>query len=239
MSVILDALRKLDRERASRQSGKANIAVEILTPDLPRRGKRILFYFAAVSLATAVITYAVMVELGFLSKPSPPAPVNPPSPSQLVSPAPLPREQVPSGQDQVSRVRPKIQTPVKSQPSAESKASAKGETPAESRIPATSLDEEEEEEMEVDVPRRKIKKTAEPIPKKSATTPQSLRVSGIVWHEEPPRRLAVINGMIMTEGSVIEGVKIEEIYPTGIRLSQEGRLFELSLSGILQEVQTK
>jgi type II secretory pathway component PulC len=134
----------------------------------------------------------------------------------------------------------KIQTPVKSLPPAQSKAPAKRETPVESRTPATSLDDEDDDdETEQDVPPRKIRKTAEPTPKKSATTPQSLRVSGIVWHEEPSRRLAVINGMIMTEGSVFEGVKIEEIHPTGIRLSQEGRLFELSLSGILQEVQMK
>ena len=35
MSLILDALKKLDREKSSRRNGTANIAVEILRPDAP------------------------------------------------------------------------------------------------------------------------------------------------------------------------------------------------------------
>jgi len=261
MSVILEALKKLDREKSSRRSRTANIAVEILRSDLPRPRKRILLYFAAVSLATATITYAVIVEFGFFSKSSPPAPVkppvpsqqvapsppqpgsppkslssrpvNPPAQSQQVAPAPLSREPVREGQHDASRVPPKVQTPVKGQPSGESKASAKREAPAESRTPATSLDEEEEEEEEVDVAPRKIGKTAEPAPKKSATTSPSLRVSGIVWREEPSERLAVINGMILREGGEIEGAKVEEIHSNRVRFSYKDRPFEISLGSSL------
>jgi hypothetical protein len=35
--------------------------------------------------------------------------------------------------------------------------------------------------------------------------------------------------MISTEGAVIEGVKVEEIYPNRVRLSQNGRPFEILL----------
>jgi len=69
MSVILDALKKLDREKSSRRSATANIAVEILSPDLPRPGKRIPLYAAIAllaSIATAAITYSVNGE-GWLS----------------------------------------------------------------------------------------------------------------------------------------------------------------------------
>ena len=92
MSEILDALKKLDREKASRRDGAANIAVEILTPGLPRPGKRLLLYVTMVSLtaiAAAVITYAVMVTLGVLPESAPPARVNPPAPTQQVPPASL------------------------------------------------------------------------------------------------------------------------------------------------------
>ena len=67
MSVILDALKKLEREKSSRRSGAANIAFEILKPDLPRPGKRIPLYVAIAfltSIATAAITYSVMVKSG-------------------------------------------------------------------------------------------------------------------------------------------------------------------------------
>ena len=60
-------------------------------------------------------------------------------------------------------------------------------------------------------------------------TPSSLRLSAIVWHEEPSKRIAVINGTITTEQSVIEGVKIEVIYPNRVRLSHNGRPFEILL----------
>ena len=92
MSVILNALKKLDREKSLRRSGTANIAIEILKPDLPRPEKRIKMSFVIVTvtaLATAALTYAV-VEFGFVSKSSPPAIVSPPAPSQQVAPAPNP-----------------------------------------------------------------------------------------------------------------------------------------------------
>ena len=145
MSIILDALKKLDREKSSRRNGTANIALEILRPDLPRPGKRIPLYFVAISLtaiATIAITYAVMVEFGFLSKSSvpgpmnppapsqqaapapldsdsllkssPPVPMNPPVPSQQVAPAPPSREPVRDTRDEINRVPPKIQNPSES-----------------------------------------------------------------------------------------------------------------------------
>jgi general secretion pathway protein B len=218
MSLILDALKKLDREKLSRRNGTVNIAVEILRPDLPRPGKRIPLYFAAVSLtavATAAITYAVMAEFGFLSKSSPPVPVNPPALNQQVAPAPLPPEPVRDAREEMSRVPPKIQNP------------------PESKVPVPSLGEEKESQNaiseEADVAPVETRKPAEPTPNASATTPPSLKLSGIVWSEEPSKRLAVINGTITTEGSVIQGVKVVEIYPTHVVLSHNGRPFEISL----------
>ena len=91
MSLILDALKKLDREKSSRRNGTSNIAVEILRPDATRPGKRIPLYLLVVALTavvTAALTYAV-VEFRFLSKPSPPATLHPPSMSPEPRLAPL------------------------------------------------------------------------------------------------------------------------------------------------------
>jgi type II secretory pathway component PulC len=57
----------------------------------------------------------------------------------------------------------------------------------------------------------------------------SIRISGIVWSEEPSRRLAVINGIALTEGALIEEVQVLEIYPTRVRFSHQGRPFEIHL----------
>jgi predicted nuclease with RNAse H fold len=40
----------------------------------------------------------------------------------------------------------------------------------------------------------------------------------------------MINGMILSEGSILEGVKVLEIHPTYVRLSHNGRPFEISIN---------
>ena len=55
-----------------------------------------------------------------------------------------------------------------------------------------------------------------------------LKISGIIWHEQPAMRRAVINGSFATEGSQIQGVKVVEILPTRVRFSYKDQVFELS-----------
>jgi general secretion pathway protein B len=274
MSVILEALKRLDREKASRRGGAANIASEILKPDLPRPEKGVQVPFVAILLAvvaTVGLTYGV-AKLGFVSKSSPPAslappassrqaalpppdsgvlpkspasvaagfppvsqqaapaapptsgilqklstpaPVIPPAPSQQATPASVSQEPaVDEARDEMSRVPPKI------------------ETPAEIKNPATSQGEKETDKVAPEkakgVPEDR-KPSAEAAPVRPDTTPSLLRVSAIVWHEDPAKRVAMINGMIANEGSVIEGMRVEEIHPTRVRLSGNGRTFEISL----------
>jgi general secretion pathway protein B len=80
-----------------------------------------------------------------------------------------------------------------------------------------------------DVPGADAKKTAEPMLPGSAVTPPSLKLSAIVWYEEPTKRFAVINGVISYEGSVIEGAKVVEIYPDRVRFLQNDRHFEVPM----------
>jgi type II secretory pathway component PulC len=68
-------------------------------------------------------------------------------------------------------------------------------------------------------------------PDKSNTTPLSLRISGIIWSEDPSKRVAVINGSSITEGSLIEGVEVVEIHPTRVRFSRNNQFFEIPLGG--------
>lgn len=251
MSVILDALRKLDREKLSRRKGTANIAVEILRPDLTHPGRRIPTYIVTVAvaaIAAAAITYGVILEFGFLSKSSPPAtkavpapsqqappaspesavpskPANPPIASQQVPPASVPRVPVRNTQEEMSRVSPKVQSP------AEKRDRADVKIPVETKSPATPVvDKKTGQDVtpkEVDI---LPKKTTEPTPNIAAANPASLKLSAIVWYEDPSRRFAMINGIIATEGSSVEGVKVVEINPTSVRLLHDGQYFEISMS---------
>ena len=285
MSLILDALKKLDREKSSRRTRTGNIAVEILRPDRTFPGKRIRLYFAAVfitAIAAAAITYGMMAGFGFSSKSSPPARINPPSPSQEVAASAPSREPIREVRDEISRVPPKIQTPAENRadskslatsgpqpspgpasakpskpevapppPSSEPVREARGdisqippkvvspaESETESRTESKDLAAVQDEKKasqkvapeEASVAPGNAKKAAEPTPKESTSNPPSLTLSGILWQEEPSERRAMINGIILSEGSVIEGVKVLEIHPTRVRLSHNGRPFEISIN---------
>jgi len=262
MSVILDALRKLDREKLSRRRGTANIAVEILRPDLTHPGRRIPIYIVTVAvaaIAAAAITYGVMSKFGFLSRSSPPATKAAPVPGQQVAPASpvskeavvpsklsiptsanppaatqqIPRASVPSvpvrdEQDEISRVLPKVQSP------AEKKDRADVKIPVETKSSATPVVDKKQSQdsipKEVNTAPVSTKKTPEPTPGISAADPASLKLSAVVWYEDPSRRFAMINGIIATEGSYVEGVKVVEINPTSVRLLHDGQYFEISMS---------
>jgi general secretion pathway protein B len=270
MSLILDALKKLDREKSSRRNGTSDIAAEILRPDptLPSKGIPLyLLLVALTAVVTAAITYAV-VEFRFLPKPSPPVTLSHPSMSQELAPNPLHSVNSSSSEPIQSPVPGQPTGPGPSNPGVQVKSSlppAPGlpapspqvvpapvshepihETRDEiSRVPAKSDARvesktapiptgEKEPGQDVTVERGTVAPGSTEQPSErpltgSASTPPSLKLSAIVWHDEPSKRIAVINGTITTEQSVIEGVKIEEIYPNRVRLSHNGRLFEILL----------
>jgi general secretion pathway protein B len=268
MSVILDALKKLDREKSARRTGMPNIAAEILRPDLPRPGKRILLYLAAVSIATAVITYAVVMEFGFLSRSSPPAVQSPPEPTKQISSAPSETGSVPKSSPIVTASPTATVTPPQQTKRAESTLSESGSLvkslpPEELTPPAATqspepirdardeirrvppkIQSDAENKTPASSPGKKeaipnlLSREAVVIPQtrkvpEPPTTPPPLRISGIVWSEEPLKRIAVINGAVFTEGSVIEGMTILEIYPTRVRFSQNDLAFEIPLGSTI------
>jgi hypothetical protein len=250
MSVILDALKKLDREKSFRKNMTANIAVEILKPDLPRPGKRFPRYVATIfltAMAAAVITYFTMVD--FLPKSLPPSPVNPPAPSkgivpapmefhfplkssvpapvnppassQQVTPAPASREAVQEVRDEIDRKGPKPPTPPESKITVESKPAA------------ASVDEKKAKpnliREETETPSSNIKKIPEQATTGSPTNPPSLKLSAIVWYEDPSMRFAMVNGLKASEGTIVEGVKVVEIKPTSVRFMYNDKYFEISM----------
>ena len=105
--------------------------------------------------------------------------------------------------------------------------------PDENKSPAISAEDKKASQSviseKVDVTPGNTKKTIG-TPNESATTPPLLKLSVIVWYEQPSERFAMINGMKANEGSVIEGVKVVEIHPTSVRFLYNGQHFEISMS---------
>jgi hypothetical protein len=272
MSLILDALKKLDREKAFIRKVTTNIADEILKTDPDRSGKKFWFYFTAVSftaVAAAGITYGVMAGFGLLSKATPPAPMNPARVSPQVESAPIAREPVQEAPVVTSRVSPKVRddveskkpslqdsspgasvtagkqasqqaesVPIAREPRREAqegvnlavpKASGNVESKRPSGSPADKKAEPKVAPGETIVPAGNAKTTTQSAVSESESATPSLRLSGIVWSEAPSERYAVINGAIISEGALIQGVKVEEIFPNRVRLSHKGRSFEIRL----------
>ncbi len=285
MSVILEALKKLDREKPYRGNGRSNIGVDILKPDLPHPVKRIRLYFLIVALTvvtTLAVTYALMVKLGLPLRLSPskpvhpislnqqiepaplesklrteshPGPVSPPAEGQQVVPAAVSREPV-GIREKESQMYPKIETPaegkttaetkalvetkptseikaplVETKPASETKALVETKPAPETKTPVASLGEKKTVMPEkVEAVQGSARKAAETPPNVSTTTPPLLKLSAIVWYEDPSMRFAMINGIKATQGSEIEGVKVVEINPSSVRFLQNGRYFEISMT---------
>lgn len=259
MSVILDVLKKLDREKPSRRNEAPNIAIDILRPDLPRSRKKITLYITIISftaMATAIITFSLMKNFGLLSKSSSPVPVNPPVSSRQTRPAPMemdsqtkslppapvsPRapkqpveptssskETVRETKEEINKVIPKMEAPPETQALTETKVLIESKpftAPPEEKKPSQNVIPEKKEPA----PATTLKKGPEPSGSESPANPPSLKLSVIVWYEDPTMRFAMINGLKVVEGGVIEGVKVVEIKPTSVRLLHNNRFFEISM----------
>jgi hypothetical protein len=112
MSLILDALKKLDREKAFIRKVTANIADEILKSDPVRPRKKPPLYIAGGLLtvcATAALTYVVTMNLGFLVKTAPPASTSPPGIDRHVESPPPSQEPAREAQEAILPPPPKGQ----------------------------------------------------------------------------------------------------------------------------------
>ncbi len=246
MSIILDALKKLDRERSCPPDGPPDIDIEILRSDPPPREKRIPLYFATVfltAIAAVAITYAVVVWFGLPLKSRPPVSVNSPSPKQQVKPAfpeatstqkPRPPSSVSSSAPSQEVIpAPPSHEPARASGEETSSEPSKIQSPPEKKDPATSLGEKKEGQdvvsKEADTALGNKGKGVGTIPSGSVTIPPSLRITAIGWDEDPSKRFAFVNGMMVHEGDIIEEAKIVEIYPKRIRFLQNGQYFELRM----------
>jgi hypothetical protein len=63
----------------------------------------------------------------------------------------------------------------------------------------------------------------------SAAMPR-LSVTGIAWQNDGTVHYAVVNGQSVSEGSMVDGARVEKIFPDRVSFSCQNRSFEVSLS---------
>ena len=227
MSYILDALKKMEREKArtSDQSGMTMITGDLFSEGAPRpvtgNGWKLAGVAAlAASLAVAVTWFllAPARKKPIESVSAPMAEKAAPRPALVVSPPPAP---------------PKPLTPprVVSPHAVPGMAAHQGVKPASPRgakvAAARPKPHKRREEHPAAVRRRQA-----PLKPAVATTapPTDVKVSGIAWQDERKGRRAVINGFLLKEGSVVSGARVTEIQKDRVRFTQPGGAFDLMLA---------
>jgi len=220
MSSILEALKKLEDEKSARLSGGGNIAGKVVKPGRrPKEQPKWLLPLGIIVVAAISVLATYFATL------------------------PSRRDERPIGSTLPEPVTT-TQQPAATQSRQFSAPSALSAPPA--SIPSSIL----RDEPVPPSPAIKAEKRASPInalprqpgseagqAEKSAELPQlaapsdlpQLKVAGIAWQKGNAERMAIVNGKPVTEGEVVEGAKVEEIFPDRVRFSYNEKTFDIPL----------
>lgn len=224
MSFILDALKKLEREKAARSSAGVNISEGILRGDHRgrRAGKRPATAIAVTAVAALLVIGVVVAGVMFLKRDTPvretsglpgeghrreavsslPERPQPPVAAKTPSGLELPPVASPSSPVAAPREIPQMRSPARAPA-----RMASGADPGEGAP----------ERQEVGSP----------------PAGAELKVSGIAWQERRAARRAVVNGQLVPEGTLSGCFTVKEIFQNRVRFQGNGRTFDVYISGPL------
>lgn len=218
MSLILDALKKLEREKAAQSSKTSDIAASILEQKPAVRSRRPMVLIGALALTAAVSMAGMYVAFLMNNKPAPL--------STSAQPAPAPQPKTGPAQAETSAPLPVAAEPVKASPV------TAGAPPAAVKVPSAAVKESSVKEKVVpDKPKRgqPEKKASETPPGATPARPDFI-ISALIWFDEPSERRAVINGKSVREGDIIDGFRVEHIHPSYVRFVKNGKPFEVNMN---------
>jgi general secretion pathway protein B len=220
MSSILEALKKLEDEKSARLSGGGNIAGKVVKPG--RRVKEqprwlLPLGIVVVAAVAVVVTYIVTLT----SHRDEPSIVSTQTESNSTNQQPVSKE---SRQFSVPSTSPGS---LPSMPSTEVRDEPIPPSPSikvEKRAsPINSLPRKPESES------GQAEKSSEPPQLAVPSDHPSLKVAGIAWQRGNSERMAIVNGKPVTEGEIVEGAKVEEIFPDRVRFSYDEKTFDIPL----------
>lgn len=210
MSLILDALRKMEQERRSRRGSGQDLRPEVLRYRLAARPEHPSRY--PMVIVGAVLLFAG-IGAGFVLKgnkgevlsqakqdfaamtTAPPSPVGAPAavlPAEPAAPPALPN-------------RP-VAAPLAAEP-----AQPRPPRPVAVPAPVAAMPQREEAGA------------------MQGVAPE-IAISGIAYQDERRMRRAVLNGQLVGEGAEIAGARVVEIKESRVRLSRGGQVFEVPFS---------
>jgi hypothetical protein len=244
MSSILEALKKLDRERTERKNVAVNIEEEILKS--PSSGVVAKSRYRALLLLLAgsvIVLLALLIfiwwrpfttdgnsreniavrqkvpaldasKTGRMPIPSPTSQPSPVEKKEQASVPPAPERKTDQKVFHPTKEPPIQPRPVRPLPAPEPKTTAV--VPARPDPGVKSV-----VPTPTPAPRKKAKPAVRPLP--------SLSVSGIAFREDRSSRLAIINGEAVGIGEKIEGAKVVDIMEEKIHFIYHGRKFTLGI----------
>lgn len=197
MSHILDALQKVQDQKAAKLKQSAMTAGILLEPPVRRKNEKQLYLIASVAVvvfcAAALVIWSSVKALKPDSKETVPAEaIHQPKTVTLPPAPPLP---------------PPVIAP-----------------PAQTALP-----------LPPQIPATPTQRTAKKISEHStnypviSSAPEGVKLTGIAWQENQRTRRAVINDILVGEGTVIAGAKVIEIRPDMVRFEKNGAVFEVIL----------
>lgn len=225
MSSILKALRKLEQEKNTRKSGVVDVTGQVIykREQRPRRQNwRVPLSMAAVGITTAIGTYALTTVYSHNGSEHS-APVSPAVRQQIQAAAPLqPEVAAPTSQDTILPVAVLAKKTVVPEhfPPALPLLKGRKETPS---TPTAAPQPTVAPSQPSPTPAHQ--QAAVPAQAVAASLP-TLNVSGVAY-EADGGKFAIINGVAVTEGSVVAGAKVEEIQQDRIRLTFGQRSFDV------------
>ncbi len=224
MSSILKALQKLEQEKATHRQGAPDVAADIVKPAAARQRSPWLLpaAMAGMTILAVIVTYTLMG--GFSRHPPVPAAAVPPavSPPEGIAPAVTPA--VSPVTEIISPARP-IPDDRKSQ------RQPAPELPAGTAVPQQALHRQHPSPLPEPQgqPAPPLPAKVEPVAPPATATLPALKVTGIAWQKDNASRLAMINGAAVLEGGMVEGARVEEIFPDKVRLTVGKRTIDVPL----------
>ncbi|MCL2760157.1 MAG: hypothetical protein FWD70_00710, partial [Desulfuromonadales bacterium] len=209
MSLILDALRKMEQEKAKKNQDKADIRPDVLRyRGNARKSSNNKGIFIAIGIVVLILIIAVLWLLLSVSKKhkairqqplatnlsqqAAPA-IRPPQPQAAPVQSTAPPVQSPAPPQQTSKL-----TVVKVIPPAQSQSP----TQRTSKLTVTKVIHSAAQPAPHPKPAH-VKQPEKPAPQVTASVPAGITVSGIAWQDNRRLRRAVVNGSLVSEGRLI------------------------------------
>jgi len=201
MSLILDALKKLEKDKNTHRKRPVRIASDILLTGEPASRRKTLFLTAGLAgIAVAALVLTLVIVNPFSDRT--------PVPEQVTAPSAPDRIAASAAAPEAASFRKQKRT-----------------------ASEDDAWEEEGETGAVAVPKRKAMPSPVPdkTPVLDKVQIPALTVSGIVWVEDRRVRKAMVNGEIVGEGVRLGKTTVLEIHPDHVLFSHEGREFSVYL----------